>query len=159
MRYLSDMNIDIKVLLRNSTWQLQTVRSHFQVAVIQWAVCATLQRNFTFTINLCVFVTFVWARVYLYLLVDFKVLSGISPLAGQNVTSWNGQWIADQEVSITLHQVFCNLRNNTDSCICAWTHVHTEKQSVYSPNISLNLMTVGYQPVIKQLQVNGDWCW
>lgn len=45
-----------------------------------------------------------------YLLVDFKVLCNISPLRSQNVTSWTGQRITDQEISVTLHQVFCNLQ-------------------------------------------------
>lgn len=44
-----------------------------------------------------------------HLLVDFKVLSSISPLGSQNITSWTGQRITDQEISIPLHQVFCNL--------------------------------------------------
>lgn len=44
-----------------------------------------------------------------HLLVDFKMLGLISPLGGQDVTSWTGQRITDQEVAITLHQVFSNL--------------------------------------------------
>lgn len=60
-----------------------------------------------------------------YLLVDFKVLCNISPLRSQNVTSWTGQRITDQEISITLHQVFCNLQQYRGLHMDTQTNTHT----------------------------------
>lgn len=45
--------------------------------------------------------------------VDFEVLRGVLPLAGQNVVSRAGQRVSDQKVSISLNQVFSHLNFKT----------------------------------------------
>lgn len=83
------------------------------------------------------------------LFVDLKVLGLVSPLGGQNVTSWTGQRITDQKIPITLHQVFCNLQQYKGLDVGTHTHTNTHACTrvrtvlVYSPNISLNLTKEG----------------
>lgn len=59
------------------------------------------------------------------LLVDFKVLGSVSPLARQNVTSRTGQRITDQEIPVTLHQVFCHLQQYRGLHVDTQTHTQT----------------------------------
>lgn len=68
------------------------------------------------------------------LLGDLEVLGGVSPLGGQDVASWAGQRVPDEEVSVTLHEVLCDLQQHTGMTY-QHTHSHTHEVCFHSKHL------------------------